>query len=365
MGTSHVRVDLAAITDNYRQILRRAHPSHVWAVVKGNGYGLGLERVVAALIAGGADRLVVGDASEALRLRRSGVAGMILTLTTSADAIELDDLITHDVDISVGAFELLHRIAMRTQSGTSTSTIQVEVDTGLGRGGFLAKEVPTVLRRIDRARAIHVRGMWSHLAQASDANRSRQQLDAFLRASSHFPPTVERHIANSAGLALGREFMLDAVRPGLALYGLQPRIGTTTCLSWTSRLTSTHRRPRGSLVGYGSENRLNRDSLIGLVPVGFADGYPRLRRGVAVVRGRVAPILGPVAMSMMVLDLTDVPHAAAGDEVSLLGGPGPSVERLLQQSVPQPIPNLFSCVRTASTVMSYVGTHLCVQHTAS
>lgn len=352
MSDSNLAIDLDTITENYRIVARLACPARVWAVVKGNGYGFGFEPVVSALRRGGADRFVVAATTDALRLRRQHPAALILTLIAPAQDTELDTLLAERIDISVGDFATLQRVIARAGAATD-AVVQIEVDTGLGRGGFLGTEIASAAECAARAESVRVRAVWTHLACAMDAGRSRRQLEAFVRASGVFPAPLERHIANSGGLTLGRVFFLDGVRPGLALYGLQPGVGTTPCFTWSSHISSTYARPRGSTIGYGSALCLDRDSMLGLVPVGFADGYPRLQRGVVLVRGQRATILGPVAMNNMILDLTDIVDVAPGDEVALAGAAGPSLPMLLEGSIPPPIPNLFTCVRTPSTHVSY------------
>ena len=355
MKTSSITVDLGAISENFAALQKLVYPARIWSVVKGDGYGFGLERVVEALLLAGADRFVVHDEAEAMRVRGADASVWILCLS-AFDQDEIDGLINARVGISVGSFDHLQRVQARAMAADVSAIIDLETDTGLSRGGFPPDQVSEAIFRL-RNSNIKLRSIWTHLSKAGDSNQSQLQLRKFLGATSMLCRSIERHVANSRALNLGRDFFLDSVRPGLALYGLQPSIPTRTCYTWRSYLTSTFCRPRGSRVGYNDANVLGRDSVLGIVPVGFADGYPRLQKGVAFVRETLVPILGPVCMISMILDLTDV-SASPGDEVVLVGYPNPSIETIVGQSTPHTIPNLFSCVRTASTKMTYlVQTH--------
>jgi alanine racemase len=195
--------------------------------------------------------------------------------------------------------------------------LEVKVDSGMGRLGISHVEAPAFLDELrDR-----VTGVYSQFASSdSDPDFSRIQLDVFLAATKRV--TCRRHIANSAALCFTAAY-LDAVRPGLALYGiascpdfshLQP------ALTWKTSVLSLRRMLPGETVGYGRTFTISRPSLVAVLPIGYADGYSRAfsNNGQARVRGALAPVIGRVSMDLLSIDVTDVPGVAHGDEVTLL-----------------------------------------------
>lgn len=350
--TSVIEVNLKAIAENYLKIRSSVKPAYVWAVVKGDAYGLGLERVATVLKEAGADRFVVHNAVEAEHLRKIVHHSKILCLT-AFETKDVDLLLVRNILISVGSNEQLSLVTARARINNRKALLHLEIDTGVGRGGFLPSQVRHANLCIEKEKHLHLCGVWSHLADAGNHKIAYQQLKYFQKATENIPSFVERHFSNSGGILLGRKFFLDAVRPGLALYGLHPDIDGKLCFSWTSRIVSIVSRPRGYRIGYGRGTYLRRNSILGVVPLGFVDGYPRIKRGVAGVRNSIVKIIGPVAMNTMVLDLTDLMSASPGDKVVFVGNGGPSLRVLLKKTSPSVIPNLFSCIRTKSVKIIY------------
>ncbi|WP_232827215.1 alanine racemase [Jiangella endophytica] len=338
---AEVRVDLAAIRDNVAELAVRAAPAQVMAVVKGDAYGHGLVPSARAAQAGGASWLGTATLAEALALRAAGIGGRLLAWL-SAPGERWADALAADVDVSASAPWAVAEIAAAARETGRTARVHLKADTGLGRSGAPLAEWPTVVDDALKAQAeglVEVVGLWSHLACADEPAHpaNAQQLAAFrdaaaLAESRGVRPEV-RHLANSAATLTLRDSHLDLVRPGLATYGLSPvpqqaapaDVGLRPAMSVRARLTLVKRVPAGQGVSYGHLYVTDRESTLGLVPLGYADGVPRHASGGSagpggpvLVRGVTRRVAGRVCMDQFVVDLRD-DDVSAGDEVVLFG----------------------------------------------
>ena len=350
---SFVAVDLSRIESNVRAIVRRLGEAALWVVVKGNGYGIGLECFAAAAANAGCYGFVCAEVDEGERLREAGLRHPIACLIfPTDDALECAAELS--LDLSIGSSLQLERLA--AQSLKKPLRVLVEVDTGMGRGGFMPAEITDVVARVQRLSGVVLTGFWSHLACSDDPVRSARQRDAFVAACDGAGVSAPRYLIGTEGLALGPDFFLNGARIGLGCLGLVPRSTRTDldlrlAIRWTTRLTAVFERPCGTTIGYGAQTQLQRASRLGLIPVGISDGYPQLSRGVVGLGGTLAPIVGGVGMTSMVVDLTDVGHVPEGHVVHLLGCVGPDVDDLLRLSTPQVVPNSFLCGRTGTVAL--------------
>lgn len=335
-ASAWVTVDLGAIRDNVAELVRRAAPAEVMAVVKGDAYGHGLVPAARAALAGGATWLGVAQLDEALRLRAAGVTAPVLTWIFVPGA-DVAAAVAADVEVTVGSRWSLAAVVQAARALGATARVQAKVDTGLGRGGAL-DEWPDLVADLARAQAegaVEVTGVWSHLAWADAPQHPTVigQRERFLEAAAELerggirPP--RRHLANSAATLTDPAAHFDLVRPGLAVYGLSPvpdlgdpaHFGLREAMRVTARLSLVKRARAGQGVSYGHEYVTDRDTVLGLVPVGYADGIPRHAggRGPVQVRGRRYRVAGRVCMDQVVLDLGPDFDGAAGDEVVVLG----------------------------------------------
>jgi alanine racemase len=209
----------------------------------------------------------------------------------------------------------------------------LKVDTGMGRIGFPASEIDSWLPELESLKALRLEGLFSHFSQAESVEGSYtlRQLEIFrhvverVHRAGHRPSLI--HLANSASVITLPDAHFNLVRPGLMLYGAYPgpeMIGQITlkpALTWKTRILQLKKLPAGSSVSYGQTFVTTRESLIATLPVGYADGYPRLlsNRGAVLVRGKRAPIAGRVCMDLTMVDVTDIGGTKQGDEVVLLG----------------------------------------------
>ncbi len=346
--SGHLReliVDLDAIASNTQVLATRSGSAGVMAVVKADAYGHGLVPSAKAAIAGGAQWLGVALLDEALALRAGGVEDPVLAWLVGPGEPWAEAL-TRGIDLSVSDVWVLDEIAAAAREVGRVARVHLKVDSGLGRSGAPVGDWPTLVdaaRKAELDGIIVVVGVWSHLAYADAPGHPTidRQLEVFRAAvdiaeRAGLQPEV-RHLANSAATLTRPDTHFDLTRPGLAVYGLSPlrdapaaSLGLLPAMSLQARLTLVKRVPAGHGVSYMHRYVTNRETTLGLVPLGYADGVPRDATNVGPVQvgGRRRTIAGVVCMDQFVVDLGDDP-VSAGDIVSLFG-PGVAGEPTAQ-----------------------------------
>jgi len=337
-------VELGAITRNIAALRAHVAPAAVMAVVKANGYGHGAVPAARAAVRGGADWLGVVHVAEALELRRAGIEVPLLSLM----AIGADDhaaAVAAHVDLPAGSVGMVRRIAAAAEVAGRPARVHLKADTGLSRGGATPADWPAVLAAARRAQdegSLVVTGLWSHFASADEPGHPsiEAQLAAFKEAlavaeGAGIAPQV-RHIANTAAALDVPQARYDLVRIGGGGYGLAtlpggPPAWLRPAMTLKAKLVLVKRVPAGTGVSYGHRYTTARETTLGLVPLGYADGIPRAAAGLPLVaaRGRRWPIAGTVCMDQLVIDFGDEP-VAEGDEVVLFG-PGDDGEATAQE----------------------------------
>ena len=345
-----IEVDPAALTHN-ATVFRRAIPAgtRLGILVKANGYGHGMVVAARAAVAGGADQIMVVSIEEALALREAGIDAPILVVYP-IDPAAVDDAVRADVDVSIGGVDGARRLmeawrASGAGQGAASRPLRIhlEVDTGMGRGGIRPENLPDVVELVDDIPATDIAGIWTHLADGADPDRSAAQVAAYDAALARIAATGRRvptrHVAATEGVLCGTSPAYDMVRIGLGFYG---ELGVdVTPASALAELAAELRPamtvaarparlewvPAGSSIGYGGAWTAQRPSLIATLPIGYADGWTRTYwpGASALVRGQRVPLIGRVSMDSVCADATDV--AATGDvgldeTFVLLGGQG-------------------------------------------
>ncbi len=341
---AEARVDLDAISGNVAALREHVSPSAVMAVVKAGGYGHGAVAAARAALLGGARWLGVVHVAEALELRAAGIDDPLLCLMAIPDHAH-GDAIGTGVDLSAGSRDMVRRIAAAAARAGRPARVHLKADTGLSRGGATAADWPSVVDTALEAQAaglVSVVGLWSHFASADEPGNPSiaAQLAAFgdalaVAEKAGAAPEV-RHIANTAAAIGVPESRYDLVRIGGGIYGLSTLPGGAPgwlrpAMTLRARLALVKRVPAGTGVSYGHRYVTSRETTLGLVPLGYADGVPRSARGLPLVfaRGRRWPIAGTVCMDQFVIDFGDE-AVAAGDEVVLFG-PGDDGEPTAQE----------------------------------
>lgn len=344
-------VDLAAVRDNVQVLCHHAAGAEVMAVVKADGYGHGLAPCARAAREGGAGWLGVAQLAEGLALRAAGDTGRLLSWL-HVPGEDFAAAVRLGIDLSVSAPWALDEIAAAARAQGATARLHLKVDTGLSRGGATLNDWEDLVRAALAAQAegaVSLVGVWSHLAwaDAPDHPTVRHQREVFelalARAHALGARPQVRHLANSAATLTHPDTHYDLVRPGLAVYGLSPvpdqrdsvALGLRPAMTLRARLSLVKRVPAGSGVAYGHSYVTERETVLALAPLGYADGLPRAasNRGPLLVAGAVRRIAGRVSMDQVVVDLGDdqvARDARAGDPVVLFG-PGDQGEPTAQQ----------------------------------
>jgi alanine racemase len=337
-------IDLDAIRANVAQV-RRTTSADVMAVVKADAYGHGLIQIAQTLRGEDVTWLGVALPSEALALRDSGDAGRILAWLTVPGDPDIRGSVAAEIDLGVSMPWLLDEIAELSRARGVAASVHLKVDTGLGRGGSTSSEWPSLIyraRQLQSEGVIRVAGVWSHLAAGEDLDHPSipDQVANFTQATTAVGEaglhSALRHLANSGAVLSGaaRRFGIDfeLVRSGIAIYGITPGVDLgssrdlrlTPAMTLAARLAQIKQVPSGHGVSYGHTWRAPRDTNLGLVPVGYADGLPRTAEHaeVSIARGdgwQRYPVVGRIAMDQCVVDLGIGPLPSVGAPVLIFG----------------------------------------------
>jgi alanine racemase len=314
-------VDLHAVRANCDRIAAHLPKgARLIAVVKAGGYGHGATQVARAALHGGAAGLAVATLDEAHELRGLLPAENVLVMGGLLPA-QADAAAATGCAIAVSTRQLAEALAARDE----VVGVHLKLDTGMGRFGVSPADAPGLARFIAESDGLRLAGTWTHFASAgSDDAMTRAQFELFTRtvASLGVDPGM-RHACNSAGALNHPEFALDAVRCGIAIYGCEWP-GMKPALALRSVVTHVKTVDKGATVGYGSLWRAPGRARVATVAIGYADGVHRARanRGVVLVRGHRAPLIGMVSMDAITLDVTDAPGVEVGDVATLIGRDG-------------------------------------------
>jgi alanine racemase len=329
-------IDLSALRANYCALRQIGNGARMMAVVKADAYGHGAIAVAHTLREEGCAHFGVATVEEARELRGAGLRERLYILGGffAEQAPEIVALALTPSLFDIALIDAIDRAA--GNAGKRDFAVHLKIDTGATRLGILPSEIDEATGRIRRAAALRLEGVCTLLANAGDPLNpvTERQLRVFNDAVAHlraagFEVPVN-HVANSAALVLRPDARMNLMRPGLALYGLPPvhavreKIDLAPVMTFKTRLMQLKRVPAGCGVSYGHTFVTPRESTIGVLAVGYADGYRRglQHGGEVLIRGRRAPVVGAVCMDLTMIDLTDVPDAAAGDEAILWGGSG-------------------------------------------
>lgn len=329
-------VSLSTLRANFRSIQQYVGPRvDVCAVVKGDAYRHGIVECATALQTEGAEWLGVTSTEEGVQLRQAGIHSRILIMAGFWHGDE-EEIIQHRLTPAVWEpwhLESLGKAARRLHSSIS---VHLKVDTGMSRLGMLPEDLSAMAASFQSYPELVMEGVFTHLASAEtpDAPELQAQIDCFRQTLENIWQTGSSprwiHAANSAAIVSRHDSWNTMVRAGISLYGYylpftsrteirQP--GISPVLSWKTRIVSLRTMAAGRRVGYGGTYTLARPSRIGVLPVGYADGLSRQlsSRGRVLVKGNYAPMVGRISMDITLVDVTDVPGAQIGDEVTLIG----------------------------------------------
>jgi alanine racemase len=324
-------VDLDRIEANVRALRAQAGSARLLAVVKGNAYGHGVTAVAKAALAGGAWGLGVIGVDEGEVLRRNGVDGPVLLLGSIAPGAARR-VIASDLRATVASMEVASALSSAAARAGRTAVLHVKVETGLNRYGLLPDDAVRFAEDVRRLPNVEVEGLSTHFASVDEGDKefTFRQYFAFREAADRLPWVPIHHLSSTGGILDLPELSLGMVRAGIGVYGYYPSefvnrgVELKPALQLRTRVARVQRVQPGEAVGYARTWRAQRPSLIATAMAGYADGVRRVlsNRGLALVRGQRAGIVGRVAMDMLMLDVTDVPGATVDDEVTLIGEQG-------------------------------------------
>ncbi len=334
MYLSKVEIDLARIQTNYHR-LAEAFPNRVLApVIKSDAYGHGAAQVASALVAAGCGHLCVFSVGEARFLRENGIGARVWVLGGVAPGEEPEMLLSgSNTAYALWSREQLARLDAFAQAHRRIFDCHLTIETGMSRLGFFPSEIPGVLDGLSRAAGLRLCGAFSHLASADnpDSPQTALQVRRFREVVAMLPSGCDEvHLCATPGMMAGAAPEYKYLRPGFAIYGYghddrMPQLHFEPSMSFKSIVLSVKDIQDGEHVSYRGLYRVDGGTCrIAVVPVGYANGYPRClgNRAEVLVRGRRAPIRGRICMGMMMVDVSRIDGVLPGDEVVLLGAQG-------------------------------------------
>ena len=335
-ATAILTVDLNALAGNWRLLATRAGAAECAAVVKADAYGVGASRAAPALAAAGCRTFFVATAEEGANLRHVlGPDPNILAMNGPTEAVAAD-LLAHGVMPVLNSLGQIEVWAAAARVAGTPLAAALHVDTGMNRLGLPPAEVAVLAREPQRLDGILVALVLSHFACADEPAhpKNQDQIVSFLRLKGALA-AAPASLANSAGIFLGAHTHFDLVRPGAALYGINPTPAEANPMAQVVHLQGKILQVRQidspESVGYGADFLAESPRRIATVAVGYADGYHRSLggRGAGMLNGFRVPLAGRVSMDLLTLDVTDAPpgHAEPGAWISLIGG-GVSVDEV-------------------------------------
>lgn len=343
-------IDLSAISNNLKIIKTLSRNSPVIAVVKANAYGHGAIDVSRRLVDDGVGYLAVAFTEEAKELRNAGINSPILVLFDP----DIDDIFTYNLIPVICDKKTAVALSKKAEENNRDISVHIKIDTGMGRLGFTGDAVKEI-SEIANLKNITIDGVMSHFSEADlmDTSFAKMQIERFNSIKTgllNIGLNVRLfHMANSAAVMTLPESHLNAVRPGLMLYGYSPiqKAEDKKIRSWEDKKFSTsqplnlltplipamtvktkilalRKLPAGIPISYGRTFITKRDSLIGVIPIGYADGFSRRfsNNAEVLVSGKKVPVVGRVCMDLTMIDLTDVEHVEEGDEAIIIGRQG-------------------------------------------
>lgn len=327
-----LEIDLGAIRSNVQQLLALAR-TPVMAVVKADGYGHGALAVARAATQAGASWCGTARLDEALALRRAGINNRLLVLGyTPPDRVA--DALANNVALTVYDPGVAAAYAARAREAEQTLRIHIKVDTGMGRLGMPPPEALTFLTRSAELPGLEFEGVFTHFARADEpsAGTTEHQIRRFTNLLAeldrlHIRPRIV-HAANSSGAVHFPAARFDLVRTGIAMLGIDPSPEAPlprefrAALSWKARLSSKKTLPPHHGISYGHSYYTQTHESIGVVPVGYADGFRRVPGNFVLIAGQRVPVVGNVAMDQTMVRLDSVPEAEIGSEVVIIGRQG-------------------------------------------
>jgi alanine racemase len=328
-------IDLGKLRRNL-QLIRGDLPKNVrlMAVVKDEAYGHGALDVARVAVEEGAWGFGLSTLEEAMTLRDAGITAPLLLLGERQEA-ELEWCVAHDLTICVNEIHNVRSLAKVATKFGKQIPVHVKIHTGMSRYGVRWEEALPLIEKITAEKSLSLEGVMTHFSQSDETEKTFADLqfarfNEVLRALDEKKISVKlRHSCNSGGFLDLPHAHLDMVRVGILLYGVFPSQvcrkipGIEPVMSVKAKIAAIQKLRPGEVVGYGMRYTATSERRIAILPIGYGDGFPRVRNeGGALIRGRRAPLLGGIAMDALMVDITDIPQAQMWDEAVIMGRQG-------------------------------------------
>jgi alanine racemase len=330
-----VEIDLGSLRRNL-QLIRKDLPAKVQllAVVKDEAYGHGSLDVARVALEEGASFLGLSTLEEAVTLREGGITAPLLLLGERQEA-ELPWCVAHDLTVCVNEPHTVSKLARVAARAGKRVSVHVKVNTGMSRYGVRWDEALELIEKVHAEKSLHLEGVMSHFSQSDEtektfANLQISRFDQVIESMSRRNLRVQlQHLCNSGGFLDLPHAHRDMVRVGILMYGIFPssvcrRIdGIRPVMSVKARIAAIQKLKTGEVVGYGMRYTAPSERRIAVLPIGYGDGFPRVRNtGCALIHGKRAPLIGGIAMDALMVDVTDIPEANMWDEAVIMGAQG-------------------------------------------
>jgi alanine racemase len=327
-------INLDNLKNNMREVRRITKSKEIIAVIKADGYGHGALEIAPTLLENGATRIAVAVVTEAVELRKGGIACPIMVLGYTPATL-VGDLIEFDIEQTVYSYDLASEISKAAGKAGKVAKIHIAVDTGMGRIGFLPNEESLEeVYKISKLPNILLQGIFSHFATADETNKeySSIQIEKFNWFYNNLIlrgiVINMRHISNSAAIIDLPQAHFDAVRSGIVLYGYYPsnqvlkeKITLKPVMTLKANIIHIKKLSASEFISYGRTFMTQRESVIATIPIGYADGYPRAlsNKAMVIVNDKLVPVVGRICMDQCMIDITGIKDIKIGDEVILMG----------------------------------------------
>lgn len=328
-------VNLKTLSDNVKNLRTKIGPDvKIMVIVKADAYGHGAVPVGKTVLESGASMLGVGDSSEAIELRQSGILDPILILGAVIEE-EIGWMVSYNITPTIHSMDLLELFNEEARRQAKQFNIHLKIDTGMSRLGSTPERALEITRKITSFPNIKLEGVCSHLSCSSDHKEksfTEKQINAFRQTVGEMEKEMGnaiplKHIANTGAILCNNDACFSMVRAGGIIYGIDPgnlrEVSDlfNPILSLKSQIAFLKTVPAGTPVGYGRTYTAKRRTKIATIPIGYNDGYPYhlSNKGYVLINGRKAPIIGSVTMDYIMVDVTDIQQVKVGDEVVLIG----------------------------------------------
>lgn len=330
----YAEINLDNFRHNFREVKRLVKGRKIFGVIKADGYGHGAIELARVLEEEGVDYFAVAVITEALELRKNGFKKPILIMGFTPPTFA-KEIVEFDITQAVFSFDLAKSLSDEAVKQNKVAKIHIKIDTGMGRVGFIPNEKALdEIERINKLPNLKLEGIFSHFSSADEKDKTFTilQLNRFIKTVKALEERgikfELKHLANSAGIIDVEEAYLDAVRPGIMLYGYYPsdevdvnKVDLKPVMTLKSKIVHVKEVDEGTPISYGRRFITERKSKIATLPFGYADGFTRLffQKGQVIVNGFLAPIVGRICMDQCMIDVTDCGDVNEGDEVIVMG----------------------------------------------